>query len=419
MRRLTLTEREDDRLPAPWLVVIGIGEDGSDGLSPVARTFIRTAPTILGSARHLKHVATLIPTNAARLLWTELETTINIIKTYRNKRIIVLASGDPMLYGLGATLTRHFSTAEMIVVPHISAFSLAAARLGWPLQEVETLTVHGRPIENIAFHFSSGVRLLVLSADGETPSHAAALLTAHGFGPSSMIVLEHIGGPAERHISGRADCWENHKIANLNIIAIECSGSRGLSRGAGLPDEAYYHDGQLTKREVRAVTLAALAPCPGELLWDIGAGAGSIAIEWLRTHHTTTAVAVEQDITRVSIISLNAFRLGVPRLQIAHSRAPACLTSLPGPPAAVFVGGNVSTPGILERCWEALPNGGKGGRLIVNAVTIEAEARLMAWQRQHGGTLVRLSVARLRQMGPLSVWDPLTPLTQYQGWKTA
>ncbi len=321
-----------------------------------------------------------------------------------------------MLYGLGATLTRHFSTAEMIVVPHISAFSLAAARLGWPLQEVETLTVHGRPIENISFYFSYGVRLLVLSADGETPSRVAALLTAHGFGPSSMTVLEHLGGPAERHISGRAEHWQEPRAADLNILAIECIGSRGWSRGAGLPDEAYYHDGQLTKREIRAVTLAALAPCPGELLWDIGAGAGSISIEWLRTHPTTTAVAVEQDINRVTHISINSSLLGVPRLQIVHSKAPACLTSLPGPPAAVFVGGSVSTPGLLETCWEALL---KGGRLIVNAVTIESESCLLAWQNQHGGTLVRLSVARLRPMGQFSVWDTLVPVTQYQGWKKA
>ena len=399
----------------PWLVVIGIGEDGSNGLSPLARTLIRTAPTVLGSARHLKHVATLIPKNAALFSWTGLYSTIDKIKKHYGKRIIVLTSGDPMLYGLGATLARHFSIAEMLIIPHISAFSLAAARLGWPLQEVETLTVHGRPIENLALYFSCGIRLLVLSANGETPGHTAALLRAHGFGQSRMTVLEHIGGPAERHISGRADQWQQTRVADLNILAIECMGSRGWSRGVGLPDEAYHHDGQLTKREIRAVSLAALAPCPGELLWDIGAGAGSIAIEWLRTHSTTMAVAVEQNEARFNNITINSARLGVPRLQIVHGTAPACLASLPGPPAAIFVGGGIARPGLLETCWAALPN---GGRLVINSVTSEAEARLLAWYSQYGGTLVRLSVARLRPMERLSVWDPLAPVTQYHGWKT-
>ncbi|VBB69646.1 Cobalt-precorrin-6y C5-methyltransferase / Cobalt-precorrin-6y C15-methyltransferase [decarboxylating] [invertebrate metagenome] len=406
-------------LVSPWLTVVGVGEDGADGLSPAARAFISTASTVLGSTRHLEQVAAILPMSAEILLWTGLTRTLTTIKARRGQQLVVLASGDPMLYGLGATLAHHFSTAEMLIVPHISAFSLAAARLGWPLQEVETLTVHGRPLESLILYIASGVRLLVLSADGETPGHAAALLTAHGFGPSRMTVLEHIGGPAERHVSGYADRWQQPRTADLNVLAIECratAGFRGWGRGAGLPDEAYRHDGQLTKREIRAVTLAALAPGPGELLWDIGAGAGSISIEWLRTHPSTIAVAVEQDAARVTDIAMNATRLGVPDLQIVHNNAPDCLPYLPGPPAAVFVGGSVSAPGMLETCWEALRG---EGRLVVNAVTIEAEARLLAWHSQHGGTLVRLSVARLRPIGQLSAWNPLAPVMQYQGWKPA
>ncbi len=404
-------------LASSWLVIVGVGEDGPEGLSPVARALIGMARTVLGSARHLERVASLVPAAAECLPWTSLAAALATIEARRGWPVVVLASGDPMLYGIGATLARRFPATEMMVVPHVSAFSLAAARLGWPLQDVETLTVHGRPLESLVLYLAPGVRLLALSKDGNTPHRVAALLTAQGFGPSRMTVLEHLGGAAERHVTGQADQWPKLRTADLNTLAIECvatEGWQGWGRSAGLPDEAYFHDGQLTKREVRAATLAALAPRPGELLWDIGAGTGSIAIEWLRTHPATTAVAVEQNAARGAVIAINAARLGVPRLQVVRDRAPACLDRLYGPPAAVFVGGGVSVPDLLETCWTALPT---GGRIVVNAVTIEAEARLLAWRAVHGGTLVRLAVARLRPMGRLSAWDALAPVTQYQGVK--
>ncbi|KAF0109952.1 MAG: precorrin-6y C5 15-methyltransferase subunit CbiE/precorrin-6Y C5 15-methyltransferase subunit CbiT [Rhodospirillaceae bacterium] len=405
-------------MTVPWLAVVGVGEDGEAGLSPAARTLIGAARVVLGGKRLLERVAALVPTTADCVSWAGVEAAFEALEAHRGQQVVVLASGDPMFYGLGATLTRRFAAAEMIVVPQASAFSLAAARLGWPLQEVETLSVHGRALETLAFHFAPGVRLLVLSENGETPGRVAALLTAHGFGPSPMTVLEHMGGAAERQVTVRADQWPGGtRTADLNTLAIACradEGRQGWGRTPGLPDEAYLHDGQLTKREIRAVTLAALAPRPGEMLWDIGAGAGSIAIEWLRTHPATLAVAVEQDTARLATIAANAVRLGVPRLQGVLGCAPFCLAGLSAP-TAVFVGGGVSASGLLETCWAALPI---GGRMVVNAVTIEAEARLLAWQGTHGGTLTRLSVARLRPMGRLRGWKPLAPVTQYQAMKT-
>ena len=404
-------------MTVPWLVVVGVGEDGEAGLSPAACALIGAARVVLGGGRLLEWMAALIPAAAERVPWAGVEAAFAALEARRGQQVVVLASGDPMFYGFGATLTRRFTAAEMIVVPQASAFSLAAARLGWPLQDVETLSVHGRALETLAFHFAPGVRLLVLSENGDTPGRVAALLAAHGFGSSRMTVLEHMGGTAERQVTSRADQWPAAtRTADLNTLAIVCSaddGWQGWGRTPGLPDDAYLHDGQLTKREIRAVTLAALAPRPGEMLWDIGAGAGSIAIEWLRTHPATEAVAVERSAARLATIAANAVRLGVPRLQGVLGCAPSCLAGLSAP-AVVFVGGGVSASGLLEACWAALP---MGGRMVVNAVTIESEVRLLAWQRTHGGALTRLSVTRLRSMGRLKAWEPLAPVTQYQAVK--
>lgn len=418
-------------MTAPWLSIVGIGEDGLAGLAPAVRTVIETAELLAGGARHL---AMIPETGAERLAWGGnlnggLDGGLAAIAARRGRRVCVLASGDPMWFGIGATLARRFAPEDYVVLPHPGAFSLAAARLGWPLQEVTTLSVHARPAEAIALHLHPGARLLLLTEDGGTSALIAGLLRAHGYGPSRLTVFERLGGPAERRIEATAAAWDIACHA-LNTLAVECRPgpeARPLSRLAGLPDDAFRHDGQITKREIRAVTLAALAPLPGETLWDVGAGCGSIAIEWMRAGGR--AVAVERDAAHAALIAANAARLGVPRLAIVRGEAPQALGGLTPPPDAVFLGGGVSAPGMLAACWRAL---NPGGRLVANAVTAEGEAALLAWQAAQGGEMTRLSVARLGPIGGFAAksgdgaeragdfqgWRPLMPVTQYRGVRT-
>ncbi|WP_142849211.1 precorrin-6y C5,15-methyltransferase (decarboxylating) subunit CbiE [Telmatospirillum sp. J64-1] len=395
-----------------WLTVIGIGEDGLNGLSDAARRLLDGAETVFGGARHL---AMLPPGMAERVEWpSPFAQGIERLKAMRGRRVCVLASGDPMWFGIGATLTRHFEPEEMLVLPHPGAFSLAAARLGWPLQDCLCLTVHGRPVEALALHLFPGAKLLILSENGRSPDRIADLLRKRGFGPSLMTVLEHLGGERQSVLSAPASSWDA-RSADLNLVAVECRaapGSRAPSRIGGLPDEAFEHDGQLTKREIRAVTMSTLAPRPGELLWDIGAGSGSIAIEWMRAGGR--AVALEKDSNRLRVMACNAANLGVPGLSIIPGEAPGALADLGEAPDAVFVGGGVSVPGLLEACWNALK---PGGRLVANAVTVQGEAALLSWHQAQGGDLTRLSVSRLKQTGGFQGWAPLRPVTQYHGEK--
>ncbi|MFO1113919.1 MAG: precorrin-6y C5,15-methyltransferase (decarboxylating) subunit CbiE, partial [Rhodospirillales bacterium] len=309
--------------PPPWLTVVGIGDDGLAGLTPSVRTLIETAELLVGGARH----QAMIPDFAAeRLTWDDgIPRAVEAIARWRGRRVVVLASGEPLWFGGGGSLARHFGAAEMAVIPFPGAFSLATARMLWPLADVACLTVHSRPLASLNLHLHPGARLLVLSRDGETPAQAAALLTARGFGPSVVTVLEHLGGPAERRYDGIAESWSYPHAADLNTLAIECrAGPRPLvlPRTAGLPDALFENDGQLTKREVRAVTIAALAPLPGQVLWDVGAGCGSVAIEWLRAAmpglriigREAQAIAIERDPGRCAAIARNAAALGVPQL---------------------------------------------------------------------------------------------------------
>jgi precorrin-6Y C5,15-methyltransferase (decarboxylating) len=316
-----------------------------------------------------------------------------------------------MWYGAGAMLVRHFPREEMTILPHPSAFGLAAARLGWPLADCALVSLHGRPLDTLRLHLAEGRRVLILAADGATPAAVAHVLTTAGWGPSRLTVLEHLGGPAEASQAGTAAAWGERRTADLNIIALECSaapGTRGLSRLAGLPDTAFEHDGQLTKREIRAATLAALAPLPGETLWDIGAGSGSIAIEWLRAGEALSAIAVERDPARAAAIARNAAALGVPGLEIVHGPAPEALAGL-AVPDAVFVGGGTTDPALLPALWRTLK---PGGRLVANVVSTEGERALLDWQTQHGGDLTRLAISRAQPLGAHHVWRPLIAVTQ-------
>jgi precorrin-6Y C5,15-methyltransferase (decarboxylating) len=301
---------------------------------------------------------------------------------------------------------------EMAIHPHISAFSLAAARMRWPLADTECLTIHGRPLDLLAGAVAPGRKLLLLSHDGSSPIEVARRLTWLGYGGSEITVLEHMGGVRERIYGGRADSWAHARAADLNTLAIECRAgdeTRALSLTTGLPDEAFQHDGQLTKREIRAATLSALRPLPGQLLWDVGAGCGSIAIEWLRTHRSLSAIAIESDPARQELIEQNASALGTPHLQLVKCKAPAAYESLPEPDA-VFIGGGLGDRGVVEGAWEQLKT---GGRLVANAVTAEGEAHLFALRGKLGGDMTRLSVARLAPVGELHGWKPLMPVTQY------
>ncbi|MFG2830884.1 precorrin-6y C5,15-methyltransferase (decarboxylating) subunit CbiE [Streptomyces sp. NPDC048434] len=410
--------------PEP-VTVVGIGADGWDGLPDASRQALRSAEVLIGGPRQLA----LLPGECAgeRVPWpSPLRPAVpGLLAAHAGRRVCVLASGDPMFYGIGRTLTEVLADGaaeaarggpRLRILPHPSSVSYACARLGWPLEDTEVITLVGRPTENLARALYDGHRLLVLSAGAGTPAEVAALLRAHGFGPTRMRVLEQLGGHRERTAEGTAADWDAPPADPLNVIALDCRrepGTPPLATVPGLPDAAYEHDGQLTKRHVRAATLAALAPAPGELLWDIGGGSGSIAVEWLRAHRSCRALSVERDAVRAERIGRNARSLGVPALRVVHGSAPAALDGLPTPDA-VFIGGGLTAPGLLAACWEALP---AGGRIVANTVTLESEALLADRYRQHGGELVRLAVAHAVPVGGFTGWRQAMPVTQWSAVK--
>ncbi|MFC6300805.1 precorrin-6y C5,15-methyltransferase (decarboxylating) subunit CbiE [Pseudomonas sp. CCM 7893] len=392
---------------SPWLTVVGIGEDGFKGLGRNARHALLRASRIIGGQRQLDLLPVCI--RGERALWPS-PFSLEPVLAQRGEAICVLASGDPMFYGVGASLARHVPADELLILPAPSSVSLAAARLGWPLQDVVTLSVVARPLAALNAHLSSGVRLLVLSNDGQSPAAIAALLRASGFGPSRLSVFEHLGGTDERRVDGVAQDWQDLPVAALNLVAIDCvadANTPRLSRLAGLPDSAFQHDGQLTKRDVRAMTLARLAPIPGELLWDVGAGSGSIGIEWMRTHPSCRAMAIEADDGRQRLIEHNRDALGVPGLQLIRGSAPQALAGLEAPDA-IFIGGGVTRDGVLDTCWHHLR---PGGRLVANAVTLQSEMTLMAWREQHGGELTRIHIAQAQPLGNFDTWRQALPIT--------
>ncbi|MFL6124182.1 precorrin-6y C5,15-methyltransferase (decarboxylating) subunit CbiE [Actinophytocola sp.] len=395
------------------ITVVGIGADGWDGLTDAARRAVTDAEVVLGSGRQL---ALLPASDATHVPWPSplLPAVEPLLAEHAGRRLCVLASGDPMLFGIGGTLVRLLGAERLEIVPHPSSVSLACARLGWAVEDVEVVSLVGRPVESLLV--LPNRRVLVLGAGAGTPGEVAELLRSRGFGPTPMTVLTDLGGPGERRHDGVAATW-SARVGALNVIALDpraAPGVTSLGRTPGLPDDAYDHDGQLTKREVRAVTLAALAPLPGQLLWDVGAGSGSVAIEWLRTHPSCRAVAVESRADRAGRIELNAAALGVPGLRVVHGRAPSALAGLPRPDA-VFVGGGVSGDGVLAACWDAL---GEGGRLVANAVTLESEAVLTRWRASVGGELRRIEVSRAAPVGGFTGWKPMMPVTQWEVVRT-
>jgi precorrin-6B C5,15-methyltransferase / cobalt-precorrin-6B C5,C15-methyltransferase len=399
-----------------WLSVVGIGEDGLSGLSPVARSLLDRATAIVGGDRHLA----MLPKSDRRekIVWSSpIAATVTEIVRRRGQAVCVLASGDPMCYGIGVTLIRQIAIAEMTIVPAASAFSLACARLGWSLTDVETISLCGRDPASIQVALYPGARLLALSSDRQTPAIVADILVKRGWGDSQITVLERMGGDRERTIEGIASDWGTRECDDLNTIAILCIPSSPhlhyYSRLAGLPNTAYHHDGQITKREIRAATLAALAPLPGQLLWDVGAGCGSVGIEWMRSDPRCEAIAIEQHPPRLQFIANNAATLGTPNLKIIAGEAPTALKDLPTPDA-IFIGGGLTAANLFETCWQALRS---GGRIVVNAVTVEGEQKIFQWHGKLGGEITRMAVQRAEPVGQFLGWKAMAPVTQWTAIK--
>ncbi len=393
------------------VTVVGVGADGWTGLGEPARAAVQAADLLVGSERQLA----LVPESAAeRRAWpSPLSGLVDELAATDDRVVCVLASGDPMLHGVGATLARRLGPDRLRVIPHASAHALACARLGWPAAEVELISAVARPAEVIAPALQPGRRLLAYVSDSGGAAAVARVACERGYGPSRLVVLEELGGSAERIEESTAAQWGARAAAPLHLVALEVRAEPGaplLGRTPGLPDEAYEHDGQITKREVRALTLAALVPVPGQLLWDIGAGSGSIAIEWLRAAPGACAIAIERDAQRVARINRNALALGVPALEVVGGTAPAALMGLPAPDA-VFIGGGLTADGLLERCSAALR---PGGRLVANAVTVEGEGVLARAHAERGGRLLRLSIAHAEPLGGFTGWRPAMPVTQWE-----
>ena len=398
-----------------WLAIVGMGEDGVEGLPAAARALIADAVLVVGGSRHLALAGELI--RGERLPWpSPIAEAFPAILAHRRKPVVVLASGDPYCYGIGSTLAAVVAVEETLSLPAPSAFSLACSRLGWALQDTATMSCCGRPVAAVLPLLQPGSRLLALSADASTPAQLAALLRQHGFGRSRLHLLEALGGPRERIRTVLADGDLPDDLAPLNLIGIEVAtmpGARVVSLSSGLPDDCFEHDGQITKREIRAVTLSSLAPRRGELLWDIGAGSGSISIEWMLRHPANRAVAMEPHAERAGRVARNAVSLGVPELRVVTGAAPAALGGLPAPDA-IFIGGGAQVDGVIATAWAALK---PGGRMVANAVTIETEAVLFQAYADHGGTLTRLSIERLDGIGRMHGFRPAMPVTQWVGTK--
>ncbi|MBS0420812.1 MAG: precorrin-6y C5,15-methyltransferase (decarboxylating) subunit CbiE [Proteobacteria bacterium] len=401
--------------PARWLSIVGIGEDGIEGLGEPARGLIQSADQVFGGSRHLSLVAPLIR-GTARPWGSPFDQSMAEVLAHRGRPVCVLASGDPFQHGVGSLLARHVPAQETFAIPAVSAFSLAASRLLWPLPQLKLLSLCGRPLDLIRPHLRPGARILVLTSGADTPAAIAALLCTTGFGESRVTVLEALGGPRERVRSARADSFSVDQINPLNTVAIEVvagPGARVIPRVPGLPDALFEHDGQITKREVRALTLSALAPREAEHLWDIGAGSGSIAIEWLLADPSLTAVAIECRGDRAARIRRNAATFGVPDLQVIEATAPQALNNLTTPDA-IFIGGGATTPGLIQAARAALR---AHGRLVVNAVTLETEALLLNAHAEHGGTMTRIEIHHTGAVGGedgrFSSWRPGNPIVQW------
>jgi precorrin-6Y C5,15-methyltransferase (decarboxylating) len=395
-------------MSAPWLHIVGIGEDGLDGLTPATRAVVEAAEIIIGGERH----HSLSPNLAAeRIAWpSPFDALIETLQSHKSKRVVVLATGDPLWFSVGARIGRAIDPAQIVYHPQLSAFQLTAARMGWSLADVETLTVHGRPVHQMVAFIQPDQRLIILTTGAETPAQIATFLTARGFGGSQMSVLANMGGESEQRFNGTAETW-SHEVPAFNTLAVHCIAAPDaalLPRVPGLADDLFQSDGTMTKQEVRAATLAKLMPMRGALLWDIGAGSGSVAIEWMRAARYARAIGIEPRADRRAMAAENALALGAPKLDLIDGEVPAALEGLDAPDA-IFIGGGLSRD-VFEIAWDQLR---PLGRLVANAVTLESEALLIALHAEHGGELVKISVQRAEPVGRLTGWRPSMTVTQW------
>ena len=391
-----------------WLHIVGIGEDGMEGLLPATRAVVEAAEVIVGGDRHHKLSDNV---TAERVAWpSPFNALIEMLEGFKGRRVVVLATGDPLWFSVGARIGREINPSEITYHPQVSAFQLAAARMGWSLPDVETLTVHGRPVQQMIAFIQPDARLLILTTGAETPAQIAGFLTERGFGRSKLTVLANMGGAEETRFDGVAGEW-GHEVPAFNTMAVECIAAPDaalLPRVPGLADELFQHDGTMTKQEVRAATLAKLMPMRGALLWDIGTGCGSVAVEWMRGARYARAIGIEPRADRRAMAAANALALGVPKLDLVEGRVPEALEGLAAPDA-VFIGGGLSRE-TFEAAWDALR---PLGRMVCNAVTLESEALLLELHKERGGQLVKLMVNRAEPVGGMTGWRPLMPVTQW------
>jgi precorrin-6Y C5,15-methyltransferase (decarboxylating) len=399
---------------ARWLAIVGIGEDGTEGLTPAARALIANAKLVIGGKRHLA-LSDCLPSGELMAWPNPIAESIPTILAHRGEPVAVLASGDPYCFGVGTMLSAHVPPEETVCVPAPSSLSLACARLGWALDDVTVVSLCGRPIETLAPLLQPKRRVLALSADATTPAAVARYLSIRGFERSVIHVLEALGGPRECMRVTTADRFGFNHVEALNLLAIEVEAgacAKIIPLVSGLPDEMFEHDGQITKREIRAVTLSSLAPRAGELLWDIGCGSGSVSIEWLLRHAANQAIGIERDPARAARAARNAAALGVPRLEVVTGEAQAALASLPAP-NAIFIGGGAE-PALIDKAYAALK---PGGRIVANAITLETEKAVLTAQTELGGTLTRLSIERLDAVGGKQAFRPAMTVTQWSAAK--
>ena len=386
----------------PWLTIIGVGEDGPAGLTTASRDALTQADIIFGAPRHLDLLGVTghawpVPFSTAPLL------------AHRGQRVVALASGDPFWHGVGGTLSADLAPSEWQVFPAPSTFSLVAARLGWRLEEVLCLGLHAAPLTRLRPVLTRNQRLICLMRDGAAVGELAAYLTKLGFGASRLEVMQSIGGPRERRFSFAAQSPVPNDISAPVAVGLTALGAPGLPRSSGLDDSLFDHDGQITKRPARALTLSALAPRAGETLWDIGTGSGSVAIEFLLAAPATQAYALEQHPDRAARARGNAETFGLThRYHLTQAKAREGLVNLPAPDV-VFVGGGASED-LLNILWSVMP---AGARLVANAVTLESEALLIGWAGRHGGTLLRIELAEAAPLGTKRGWQPMRPLVQW------
>ncbi|AMJ62622.1 bifunctional cobalt-precorrin-7 (C(5))-methyltransferase/cobalt-precorrin-6B (C(15))-methyltransferase [Bosea sp. PAMC 26642] len=412
---MSLVTLETDRLSSrdetgPWLALIGLGEDGRAGLSPEALAALDDAEIVFGGERHIALVGAVPGELRA---WPQpFRNALPAILAERGRKVCVLATSDPFHYGIGAGLTKAIPAQEMRIIPQISSFAMACTRMRWPQEECALVSLHGRTLYRIVPHLQPGARILALSWDETTPRAVAELMSARGLGASRIVVMEALGGPQERVRETRADAFAFDDIVPLNMIAVDVAAgrdSRILPLAPGLDEDWFAHDGQITKSEIRAITISALAPRGGELLWDVGAGSGSVAIEWCQRHLRNRAVAFEAKPERAHRITRNKVELGGLSVEVVGA-APEGFAGRPAPDA-VFIGGGLTVEGLFEGAWTALK---PGGRLVANVVTIEGEAKLAALHAAHGGSLRRISIDRLAPVGSKHGWRPAMPVTQWR-----